>query len=471
MAANNQVLSIDATALSKELSAPDQEASDNPPSIHDHNQRHESAQSQPVDPLLSSSPREPRDSLEAFLRSGPAPEGLSADTPLPSALQVKLPESDASSASSKEPIEPKTHHDVKKTYPAEMYEAGSDLQSPTQSPEIYQRADSHPPLPPSRTSSLHTVDSSSRNTQHCSNQVDSSTRNSLEDLNRIGYGRMCYIERVREMATFLPHLECILSQPRHNRAGTITWYDYKGTRCLGGPRITISNLYDGHTKEQIVRLRARLREDTSLDIDMRVLVVSDLSTAVIDFLGSAFDISPECFAEHLHNSGYINGTFNDQDPRTWKTAGMNKDYISVSWLRPITKNEETPSSSRLKELLDPEHNDLQWSEKRAVVQGGKVYPIILNHQETPLANIFRSEFPLEMASNDDGTEPSAWRERATIWLGVSGTCQISKFMPCYFLLYLTLTMSVKVPRPQYGVMSRELIWLSSCLDRPDPRSS
>lgn len=58
----------------------------------------------------------------------------------------------------------------------------------------------------------------------------------------------------------------------------------------------------------------------------RVIIVEDLSTPIIDVLGSIWNLDPEFFAEHLHYKWDICDT--------WNTSGHSKPYFSVRWCRP-----------------------------------------------------------------------------------------------------------------------------------------
>jgi hypothetical protein len=504
MAANNEERNADETTMSiRQTGSANQGGQEDVPVTQSSSQEHvESSEAHQLNPLLppidDSHSYELNDSLEDLARHGSAAERRSVEALPLSALGSALPSSDAASESLIESIDSVGNGDETRyllldvanlmgSNSMEMHEMEPDMQSSTtQFQENHQEAYSYPPLPPStRASSQYTTGSSLQNllawdpeiVEHdpsaaeeaaniplppasssvtsllvdsteeaadialppTSSPVTSLLANSLEDLSQVGYGRMSYIERVREMAQYLPQLKCIYSQPRNNHAGQITWYDYTstGNQSQG----IVSNLYEGHNKEQIFRLRAKLRSEIPPDVHTRVVVVSDLSMTMIDFLGTSFDVSPECFAEHLNNSGYENGTFDDQDPWLWKTAGINKDYVSASWLRPITRSSRTTSPVQLTKLLDPDHNGLQWTEKRVVEQGRKRYPITLHHYENASTNIVRPEFPLDMTSDAGGNEPSSWRERATIWCGIVGMCQIGKILllccfpyPVFFIM-------------------------------------
>lgn len=248
---------------------------------------------------------------------------------------------------------------------------------------------------------------------------------SLDDLNRMGYGKMAYIDRVARQAHRLHHLKNILSRPRFNNGASVTWYDYKYDSPLEVQEGSIGELHIGHTKEEIYRARAQLK-NVSLDVHMRMFVAHDLSLETMDFLGSVLDVSPECFAEHLYGSAYNNKSGTEADPRSWSTSGMQKDYISVSWLRPIVRSQRSISAGELRKLLDHRYDGIQWSEKRTVEQGATLYPIELQHQQRSQSNIVRTEFPLKTNVHNGKWDASSWKERLTLWTGTIGHAHVGK---------------------------------------------
>ncbi len=325
---------------------------------------------------------------------------------------------------------------------------------PIPPPGNQQNHGSYPPLPLStRASSEYTLGSSLQdildlepNTEIQNSDENAEAPNvplpppspstdSLQDLNqlnqRVDYGPMPYIDRVEKMAQYLPHLKCVTTRPRNHLGGGFGWYDYVGSDIpRQGP--FISNLASGLTVEERYQLRACLKDGIPPDVDTRLIVVLDLSAAVIDFLGSIFDVSPECFAEHLNNSGYQDGSYNDPDPSSWITEGMRKDYVSVSWLRPVLRNYSTPSLAQARQLLDPKYNGLMWTEKKVVEQGKEVYPLELLHSQDAIPNILRREFPLRIFGEAWQYGTSSWTEKATIWFGMVATCRISKNLVLVF---------------------------------------
>jgi hypothetical protein len=227
------------------------------------------------------------------------------------------------------------------------------------------------------------------------------------------------------MAQYLTHLKCVTSYPRDHLEGSFRWYDYVGSAIpRQGP--VINRLAYGITIEETYQLRTRLKDEIPTDVDTRLIVAHDLSPAIIDFLGSIFDVNPEFFAEHLNNSGYEGGSYDDLEPSNWLTEGMRKDYVSVSWLRPVRRSRNIPSLAQVEELLDLKYDGIMWTENKIVEQGMRTYPLEFEHYQEAIPNIFRREFPLNISGEASRDGASSWREKATIWFGMAGNCRIGK---------------------------------------------
>lgn len=130
--------------------------------------------------------------------------------------------------------------------------------------------------------------------------------------------------------------------------------------------------------------------------------------------------------------GYSDGLSNDEDPLSWMTAGMKKDYVSVSWLRPVLRHAGTPSPTQLCQLLDPEYDGLQWLEKRIVEQRTRRHTVELQHFQKASSNIFRPEFPLGTSNGTAQDGPSSWREKVTVWVDTIQGCKLGNVsLPLY----------------------------------------
>jgi len=69
-----------------------------------------------------------------------------------------------------------------------------------------------------------------------------------------------------------------------------------------------------------VSLRRTLETPPAEAVRLRLIVAEDLSTETLN-------ISPEVFEEHLINSGWSGGTYDDNDSDSWITRDMSKDHL------------------------------------------------------------------------------------------------------------------------------------------------
>lgn len=148
-----------------------------------------------------------------------------------------------------------------------------------------------------------------------------------------------------------------------------------------------------------------LSRDTPEGLNRRVLLVEDLSEGTIHSLGEAFGLTPEFFEEHLLNSGYSGAQYDDPLARSWKTAGLNRSYVSIQWFRPIYRRRPLFSNRDREDLLDLGRDGLEYKSGSSSIS---------LRAET---NIFRSEWDLRVAPH--GAAKETWEsglvERASIW--------------------------------------------------------
>ncbi|GFF22891.1 hypothetical protein IFM46972_00490 [Aspergillus udagawae] len=137
----------------------------------------------------------------------------------------------------------------------------------------------------------------------------------------------------------------------------------------------------------------------------RVFLVEDLSRETIDALGETFGITPEFFEEHLLNSGYGGAQYDDPPARSWKTARLNKSYVSIQWFRPVYRRPPLFSNRDREDLLDLQGDGLEY------ISGNSSISL---KAET---NIFRSEWDLRVDPRVAAQEMSEFGlvERASIW--------------------------------------------------------
>lgn len=219
-----------------------------------------------------------------------------------------------------------------------------------------------------------------------------------------------YTARLRELSHQLPHIVNTPSASRNARIN-ITILDYSG------PIVCRTEVLDDEDPKRVDYGPMReiiCARSTGPFVDTRLLIVEDLSRPAIDLLGSTLDLSPEFFEEHLHRSGYQDGTQDDPMPQTWSTNNMEKNYVSLKWYRPVNRWNQEPNSLAQRELL-LEANQLTGIDLIEFYNRGRMTQVPLQYSIKPDTNIFRPEF--SMATDPDGiipkTAPCSWEERAT----------------------------------------------------------
>ncbi|KAK0100256.1 hypothetical protein ONS96_007539 [Cadophora gregata f. sp. sojae] len=121
------------------------------------------------------------------------------------------------------------------------------------------------------------------------------------------------------------------------------------------------------------------------------------------------DHNPWSTEEHLNNSGYGGEGFNDKSPKTWKTAGMRKSYVSMKWYRPAWRLSMPPfSQKQLDDLLDPDVGILNFPRGK-----WRATTFEMN------SNIFRQAWDLRTDPRSTNREKRmcGLEERASVWKG------------------------------------------------------
>ena len=195
-----------------------------------------------------------------------------------------------------------------------------------------------------------------------------------------------YKQTVDELSEHLPHLKNTMKRTRF-RFIKLTFYDYVNKQLALPPR-SISRDFDGFSEDAIDQFRRDLIQPPD-EVDLRFIVVEDLSVELIDILGSVFGMSPEFFEEHLLNSEWRDGTYLDGEADSWNTRGMIKDYVLVRWFRPGLQTSLRPSSvNDTIELLNSRRPCFQWTETVAVTQENEnVARHGVRHRLKPTTNI------------------------------------------------------------------------------------
>ena len=234
-----------------------------------------------------------------------------------------------------------------------------------------------------------------------------------------------FAEKINILQTCLPHLQNI-RYPSRRRDAKINCYDFSKGLIISNWHAGFRLMLDGFFADDDTPISRLLEEQPQSDVDLRLIVAEDLSSDLIEQLGSLLDIGPEPFEEHLLNSGWRNGAKIDQGADSWITQGMNKDYLTVKWYRPV--NRQFPESKRYWEratLLDPypRRQGFSWLEIVTENFGQKRY---VEHYCRHLSNIFRNEWDVHanIIGSIDWRKTVAWEERATLWSQERGSHRI-----------------------------------------------
>lgn len=224
-----------------------------------------------------------------------------------------------------------------------------------------------------------------------------------------------YALTTQALSLHLPHLENVKYSSRHDNDVSVTCYDYSANALASFEAFSIMQPSKLLQNVEGVLLRQYLESVPSKAVHLRLIVANDLSTDLIECLGTSFSVSPEMYEEHLVNSGWQNGIYNDQQPENWITRNMKKSHMSIKWYRPVKRTILRPHSitDRLK-FLDPSTQPFRWTENIPDARGK---PHGVQHISTPTTNIFRQDWDIK--TNADATISAggfaAWEERATVW--------------------------------------------------------
>ena len=232
-----------------------------------------------------------------------------------------------------------------------------------------------------------------------------------------------YAKAIKSLRTHLPHLNNVLSPGRHKRV-TVECYDYSNNALASRRTFAHKEKSDDFYTDENVSLRQILESHPSGNVQLRLIVAEDLSTELIECLGSSLNISPEVFEEHLLNAGWQNGEFDDSESDIWITHDMVKNYRTLRWYRPVKRKLQRPYSAfDWATLLDPFEPAMSWTE--AVPNDiGKPYGV--GHSTRPSTNILRRDWDLKTDAEAHVAvgDMAAWEERATIWSRQSESCSV-----------------------------------------------
>ena len=232
-----------------------------------------------------------------------------------------------------------------------------------------------------------------------------------------------YASTIKILSSHLPHLKNVQERSLRKNVN-VTCYDYADDALASvtafSPRGRISKLRNAEG----MSLARYLGDAPSDNVNLRLIVASDLSTALMNCLGTSLSMSPEVYEEHLVNSGWRNGTYNDKEPDTWVTRDMKKSHLSIRWYRPVKRTLRQPYSTvERKEFLTSGTTPFSWTEAVLDEHG---QPHGVKHQSRPKTNILRRDWDMSTDAEAGISVGSiaAWEERATIWSKQKGKLRV-----------------------------------------------
>lgn len=210
-------------------------------------------------------------------------------------------------------------------------------------------------------------------------------------------GRLTYRQKLECLSRYLPHLFGLYfviydrrSSYKDSVSPLISVLDrLPGSKFSGYSRVFDRALQPG--ADEVIDLLLDTDED-------RVIVVEDLSAAMIELLGSSFKLDPDFFACHLEEAW---PRFRDSHQVPWKTSALSKSHCSIKWWRPV------------RSLLLEKQNDKQWSEMMASPYSfGSQAAYDYDYEKD--RNVFRREFVSGLRVDGSLTGLTAWEESVTI---------------------------------------------------------
>lgn len=239
-----------------------------------------------------------------------------------------------------------------------------------------------------------------------------------------------YPSRMPALSEYFPQLHQVVSGVGRHNPARVTVLDFSGYNLCGiedlSSEVSDRKVFPSKLKE----IRERLLAKTiGPEIDTKLVIVEDVGPSMIGLFSSIFDISPEFFAEHLYRSGYSTSKEHDSAPQTWNTSGLEKDYISMKWYRPVDRWRQEPDTAMQRKLLLETAAELGGTYHVKGQPRNKTVPRPVTYTIETITNIFRPE--CAMSTDPDGLiaeiSPAAWEERATVCKVESADCQYCLF--------------------------------------------
>lgn len=229
-----------------------------------------------------------------------------------------------------------------------------------------------------------------------------------------------YAKLVQSLHQHLPHLQNVLHQGR-GKPVRIDCFEYTERKLLSHKTFRSAQSTKLLSKDN-ESLSDYLENVPSYPVQLQLLVATDMSIPLMNYLGSSLEISPEMFEEHLLNSGWRDGRYDDFESNTWTTRNMTKDYTSLKWYRPVKRILPNEYDRNREKLLNDKAGVIERTEDDRNAAGKstknffKVYPS---------TNILRREWDLrtDLRGTSSAGTSSVWEERATIWTRQYETCR------------------------------------------------
>lgn len=225
-------------------------------------------------------------------------------------------------------------------------------------------------------------------------------------------GTDSYAKVIQSLHKHLPHLRNILREGR-GKPVKLECYEYAERKLLSHKTFRFAKSTELPSEDND-SLGHYLENVPSNPVQLQILVATDLSISLMNCLGASLGISVEMFEEHLLNSGWRDGHYDDSESNTWITRNMIKDYTSLKWYRPVTRILSSKYDADRKTLLSDSAGGIKWREntRNAAGKSAKIF-----FEVKPFTNILRREWDLrtDPRVTSSAGASSVWEERATIW--------------------------------------------------------
>jgi hypothetical protein len=239
----------------------------------------------------------------------------------------------------------------------------------------------------------------------------------------------------------MPHLKAIFPpKGRHRYSGKATCIDYFANGdSKTGIEIDMSYVRSRSGRELMADRLRELGVVEDPTVSSRIILVEDLCSESIEILGTTFGLDPEMFAEHLNRSGYDAEDYSETDAERWNTSHLAKDFVAMTWCRPVYQNPLLTDWLRAPRKLlnedDEGQNDMSsvtWRDPIFTI-AGKRNRLAREHQLRVETNVFRPSWSLSAGSIGIDSQlrtvshtperpldelrstlvPAAWQERAS----------------------------------------------------------